>query len=59
MVCNVCGRQVEEAYPGSGQAMPCICVTRRLPSLEVDPNGTCPKCGANAALEGYCEECER
>ena len=29
-----------------------------LPSLAVDPNGICPKCGANAALEGYCEECD-
>jgi predicted nucleic acid-binding Zn ribbon protein len=29
-----------------------------LPSLEVKPDGVCPKCGANAALEGYCEECE-
>jgi hypothetical protein len=29
-----------------------------LPSLEVDPEGICPKCGAGAALEDYCEECE-
>lgn len=56
-LCNVCGRQVEVS--DSGQPMPCICVNLRLPSLEVDPNGICKRCGANAALEDYCEECER
>ena len=52
--------------------MPCSCINHPLgkviwgaiadcvgkPSLEVNPDGVCPRCGANAALEGYCEECE-
>jgi len=36
VICNVCGRQVEESYPGSGQAMPCKCISKVLPSLELE-----------------------
>jgi hypothetical protein len=69
--CGVCGRQVEVS--DSGQTMPCSCINtplggflryaidtcvNPLPSLEVDPNGVCPRCGANAALKDWCEECD-
>ena len=69
--CGVCGRQVEVS--DSGQTMPCSCINHPLggflryaidtcvnprPSLEVNPDGVCLRCGANAPLEGYCSECE-
>jgi len=52
--------------------MPCSCINHPLgrviwgaladcvgkPSIEVNPDGVCLKCGANAPLEGYCSECE-
>jgi hypothetical protein len=64
-LCRVCGRQVEVS--DSGQTMPCSCINTPLgdflryaiadcvgkPSLEVDPNGICPKCGAGASLQDY------
>lgn len=36
MICNICGRQVEESFPGSGQPMPCRCISKVLPSLELE-----------------------
>jgi len=70
-LCGICGRQVEVS--DSGQTMPCVCIKTPLgsflryavdtcvnprPSLEVNWDGVCLKCGANAPLEGYCSECE-
>jgi hypothetical protein len=68
--CGICGRQVEVS--DSGQSMPCSCIATPLgdflryaigdcvgkPSLEVDPNGVCLRCGANWSLSGPCEDCQ-
>ena len=71
--CGICGRQVDTNEDGLPMMAQCPCIKTPLggflryavdtcvnprPSLEVDPSGVCPRCGANAALEGYCEECD-